>query len=190
MIEKQKAQQDKSELNMDTVSMSDVQFQDRSDPTREKLIQKDYPWFQCTDLGIEIELSKAIENEGSIELTEWRCIAVRLLQNSIDDAICEVLLKKLDTRPSKIIDWNNNQSLCVEIYDSIYTFLEDLWYYDILAGETRKEAFYIICDETNNSIEQRELGQLHVNVGIALLRPNEFLILNFQFQEKNFSADN
>ena len=57
----------------------------------------------------------------------------------------------------------------------------------ILAGSKDEEAFYIICDESNNTPLVINKGKLKCRVGLAVNRPSEFL--EFEFEQDTRAVD-
>ena len=55
-------------------------------------------------------------------------------------------------------------------------FLVRVWRDGALFGATPQEAFYVKCDAENNPSEVIDAGQLVVEVGIAPVKPAEFVI--------------
>jgi phage tail sheath protein FI len=53
--------------------------------------------------------------------------------------------------------------------------LEELWRRGFLQGATAADAFFVRCDEANNTHEVRDAGQLVLDVGISPFRPAEFV---------------
>ena len=51
-----------------------------------------------------------------------------------------------------------------------------MWNSGALFGATADQAFYVKCDEETNPPELRDVGQLVVEVGIAPVKPAEFVI--------------
>jgi phage tail sheath protein FI len=45
-----------------------------------------------------------------------------------------------------------------------------------LVGATPEQAFYVICDESNNPASSVDEGKLIVEIGIAPVKPAEFVI--------------
>ena len=45
-----------------------------------------------------------------------------------------------------------------------------------LVGATPDQAFFILCDETNNPANSVDEGKLVVDIGIAPVKPAEFVI--------------
>lgn len=56
-------------------------------------------------------------------------------------------------------------------------FLDALHEAGMLAGATAEGSFFVRCDLDNNPPEQRDLGQLLVEVGVAPSQPFEFVVL-------------
>jgi len=56
-------------------------------------------------------------------------------------------------------------------------FLFVLWQRGALAGGTADEAFFVRCDETNNPPAARTDGRLLAEVGVAAVRPLEFIVV-------------
>jgi len=46
-----------------------------------------------------------------------------------------------------------------------------------LFGTTPEEAFYVKVDEENNPPEVRDAGQLIIEIGVAPVKPAEFVII-------------
>lgn len=57
-------------------------------------------------------------------------------------------------------------------------FLSDFWAAGGLKGRNVTEAFYIICDATNNPSYTVNNGELHIEVGVAMQAPAEFIVIN------------
>ena len=58
------------------------------------------------------------------------------------------------------------------------SFLNDLWKSGGLKGKTPAEAFYVICDSTNNTDESVSQGEVRLEVGVALQYPAEFIVIS------------
>jgi hypothetical protein len=72
----------------------------------------------------------------------------------------------------------NGERVWTDLNTRISRFLSDFWAAGGLKGRNATEAFYIICDATNNPPYAVENGELHVEVGVALQSPAEFIIIN------------
>jgi hypothetical protein len=58
------------------------------------------------------------------------------------------------------------------------SFLNQFWRAGGLKGKNAAEAFYIICDGTNNTEETIAQGEVRLEVGVALQYPAEFIVIS------------
>lgn len=70
----------------------------------------------------------------------------------------------------------NDFSLWAKITRNVTAFLTTVWRDGALFGATPQEAFYVKCDIETNSVEDRDLGRVTTEVGVAIVRPAEFVI--------------
>ena len=70
----------------------------------------------------------------------------------------------------------NTPDLWQKITRNVSAFLTIVWRSGALFGNTPQEAFYVKCDAETNPPELRELGQVVTEIGIAPVRPAEFVI--------------
>lgn len=103
---------------------------------------------------------------------EWRYISVRRLFNYIEESV------------QKSTAWAvfqpNDANTWVKIQCQVENFLTNLWRDGALAGATAKQAFYVKVGLGVTMIQQDILdGNLIVEVGIAAVRPAEFIVLKF-----------
>lgn len=70
----------------------------------------------------------------------------------------------------------NDYKLWAKIRRNVTAFLTNVWRDGALFGNTPAEAFYVKCDEETNPPEVRELGQVITEIGVAVVRPAEFVI--------------
>jgi len=59
---------------------------------------------------------------------------------------------------------------------TINAFLARVWLDGALFGATPGEAFWVKCDGENNTSETIDAGQLIVEIGIAPVKPAEFVV--------------
>ena len=71
----------------------------------------------------------------------------------------------------------NNDRLWTTIQVRLSKFLAEFWASGGLKGRTANEAFYVLCDSTNNTSNTIENGEVHVEVGVALQTPAEFIVI-------------
>ena len=57
-------------------------------------------------------------------------------------------------------------------------FLNNFWTQGGLRGDTPEQAFFVLCDSSNNPLSSVEAGQVNIQVGVALQRPAEFVVIN------------
>jgi phage tail sheath protein FI len=70
----------------------------------------------------------------------------------------------------------NDPALWVEIRVAAESFLSRLWRDGALLGATPADAFFVRCDDALNPPEVVAAGQVLVEIGIALVRPAEFIV--------------
>ncbi len=62
-------------------------------------------------------------------------------------------------------------------FKKINEFLTRVWRDGALFGATPAEAFYVKCDEELNPAAARALGQVIIEIGVAPVRPAEFVVI-------------
>ncbi len=99
---------------------------------------------------------------------EWKYISARrlflYLRESIDEGTQWVVFEP------------NSEQLWAKIRRNITAFLTNVWHAGALFGNTAEEAFYVKCDAETNPPEVRDLGQVVTEIGVALVKPAEFVI--------------
>lgn len=71
----------------------------------------------------------------------------------------------------------NDAVLWRTINSTVSTFLTDFWSQGGLRGATPAEAFFVKCDSDTNPLIKIENGEVNIEVGVALQRPAEFVII-------------
>jgi phage tail sheath protein FI len=99
---------------------------------------------------------------------EWRYISSRRLFNFLRESI--------DEGTQWVVFEPNAQDLWSKVRRNVGAFLTTVWASGALFGATAEQAFYVRCDETTNPEAVRDLGQLVVEVGVALVKPAEFVV--------------
>lgn len=114
--------------------------------------------------GIRVWGARTLTSDPS-----WRYINVRRLFNYVEASI------------ERGMQWAvfepNDYALWARLRRDIGAFLKNVWRGGALFGRTPAEAFFVKCDEELNPQEVRDLGQLIVEIGIAPVKPVEFLII-------------
>lgn len=72
---------------------------------------------------------------------------------------------------------NNDERLWVAINSRLSNFLNDFWQSGGLKGRSASDAFFITCDNTNNTPATIDQGIVNVDVGVALQYPAEFVVI-------------
>ncbi len=71
----------------------------------------------------------------------------------------------------------NAPELWATIERDVRVLLESLWRKGWFRGATVDEAFFVLCDARNNTVETREAGQVILEIGLSPLRPAEFVTI-------------
>ncbi len=100
--------------------------------------------------------------------SEWRYVNVRRLFAMIEESIGR------GTR--WVVFEPNDPTLWKSIVRDISAFLRLLWSQGALMGATPEQAFFVKCDEETNPPEVVDAGQVVIVVGVAPVKPAEFVI--------------
>jgi phage tail sheath protein FI len=113
--------------------------------------------------GIRIWGARTLSSDA-----QWRYINVRRLFNNVEESILQGT------------NWTvfepNDETLWRAIKRDIRAYLTTRWREGALFGATADQAFYVKCDTETNPKELRDLGYCVVEVGIAPVKPAEFVI--------------
>ena len=71
----------------------------------------------------------------------------------------------------------NDAALWRRLDSTVSSFLTQFWAQGGLAGTTPASAFFVKVDSTNNPQSSIDNGEVHIEVGVALQRPAEFVII-------------
>ncbi|HYO43130.1 MAG TPA: phage tail sheath family protein [Candidatus Limnocylindrales bacterium] len=113
--------------------------------------------------GIRVWGARTISSDPS-----WRYLNVRRLFNYIEESIFEGT-QWVVFEPNDIRLWGR-------VKRTVNAFLLRVWRDGALFGATPDQAFFVVCDESNNPPEVRDAGQLIVDIGIAPVKPAEFVV--------------
>jgi phage tail sheath protein FI len=72
----------------------------------------------------------------------------------------------------------NDVNLRQKVVTVIQQELRTLWAKGGLKGNTENQAFFVTCNASNNTTSTIGNGELHVEVGLALQYPAEYIIVN------------
>ena len=73
---------------------------------------------------------------------------------------------------------NNDERLWAQIRSSLVVFLDQYRNEGGLRGTTAAQAFFIKCDAENNTAQAIANGEVHIQVGVALQYPAEFIVID------------
>jgi len=81
----------------------------------------------------------------------------------------------------------NDPTTWARVTDSVSAFLLTQWRSGALFGRKPEQAFFVRCDETTMTADDILNGRLICNIGVAIVRPAEFVIFRIE-QITNFGA--
>lgn len=113
--------------------------------------------------GIRVWGGRTLSSDGA-----WRYINVRRLFILVGAS--------LDVGMQWVVFEPNDSTLWAKVRRDVTSFLRVIWRTGALFGTTPEQAFYVKCDEEVNPPEVRDLGQLIIEVGLAPVKPAEFVI--------------
>lgn len=113
--------------------------------------------------GIRVWGGRTLSSDGS-----WRYVNVRRLFILVGAS--------LDIGMQWVVFEPNDSTLWAKVRRDAGAFLRTIWRSGALFGTTPAQAFYVKCDEELNPPEIRDLGQLIIEIGLAPVKPAEFVI--------------
>jgi phage tail sheath protein FI len=105
---------------------------------------------------------------GGAKNGEWMYINVRRFAGFLEKSIAE--------GTQWVVFEPNDPNLWSRIILNVTAFLTNVWRSGALFGLTPQQAFYVKCDAELNPPEVRDLGQVITEIGVAIVRPAEFVI--------------
>ena len=113
--------------------------------------------------GIRAWGARTLSSDGA-----WRYISVRRLFIMVEAS--------MDSGMQWVVFEPNDRTLWSKVRRDVAAFLKVVWLGGALFGNTPEEAFYVKCDDELNPPQIRDLGQLIIEVGLAPVKPAEFVI--------------
>ena len=113
--------------------------------------------------GIRVWGARTLSSDPS-----WTYLNVRRLFNMVE--------KSIDNGTQWVVFEPNDFALWQKISRAATAFLTMVWRQGALFGATPSEAFYVKCDAETNPPESRDLGMVTTEIGIAPVKPAEFVI--------------
>ena len=108
--------------------------------------------------------------------TDWRYINVRRLFNMVESTIMEGTQYAV-FEPNDVTLWEG-------VNRTLTGFLRGLWSAGALFGASADQAFYVKCDAETNPPESIDAGKLVVEVGLAPVKPAEFVVFRISQQKQ------
>jgi phage tail sheath protein FI len=99
---------------------------------------------------------------------EWRYINVRRYFNYLEESILQ--------GTQWCVFEPNDERLWGRIRRTVQAFLVNEWRSGALFGATPKDAFFVKCDGENNTAESIDAGMVVCEIGVAPVKPAEFVI--------------
>ncbi|PDW02495.1 phage tail sheath family protein [Candidatus Viridilinea mediisalina] len=119
-----------------------------------------------TGRGIRVWGARTLSSDPA-----WRYINVRRLFNMVE--------KSIENGTQWIVFEPNDPGLWSRVRRDVGAYLSTVWRSGALFGATTGEAFYVKCDAELNPPEIRDQGKLIIEVGMAPVKPAEFVIFRF-----------
>lgn len=116
--------------------------------------------------GIRVWGARTLSSDPS-----WRYINVRRLFSYVEASV--------ERSTQWIVFEPNDYTLWAKVRRDITAFLRTVWLSGALFGTTPEQSFYVKCDEETNPSELRDLGQMVCEIGMAPVKPAEFVIFRF-----------
>ena len=147
-------------------------------------------------LGLEHQISKALQDglnpggvncirniNGKINVWGARTIGGDLNADTKYISTRRLLIfleKSIDQGTQWVVFEPNDRALWAKIVRNVGAFLTNVWRDGALFGSTPQEAFYVRCDDETNPFDERELGKVTTEIGVAIVKPAEFVIFRVQ----------
>lgn len=129
------------------------------------------------DMGIRVYGARTLSTDA-----EWKYLNVRRL--------FQVVKQSVTKGTEWVVFEPNNEQLWGNIERNVRAYLKTLWASNALQGKTPEEAFYVNCSSTTNPQENIDLGIVTIEIGIAPVKPAEFVQINIQQKIEKDEAGN
>ncbi|MCB5912384.1 phage tail sheath family protein [Streptomyces pinistramenti] len=123
--------------------------------------------------------ARTLEGADALE-SEWKYIPVRRLALHVEES----LLRGLQW----VVFEPNNEQLWQQIRLNASAYLHSLFEKGAFKGGTPRQAYFVKCDKDTTTDEDIERGIVNVVVGIAPVRPAEFVIVKIQQMAGQFDV--
>jgi phage tail sheath protein FI len=113
--------------------------------------------------------------------TDWRYVNVRRIFNA--------LRRSLDHGTQWVTFEPNTPTLWGNVARNVQVFLERLWRQGYFQGSSPDQGFYVRCDQTTNTRETVDAGLLICEVGIAPVKPAEFIVFRIKQEVEDRASE-
>ena len=127
------------------------------------------------DRGNRVWGARTLSSESA-----WKYINVRRLFIYVEASI--------DNGTQWVVFEPNDQTLWARVRQTITDFLTTTWRSGALQGTTADQAFFVQCDMTTMTQDDIDNGRLICVIGIAPVKPAEFVIFRIQQYTQNSSS--
>ncbi len=122
--------------------------------------------FRSNQLGVRVWGARTVSADPQWRYTQVRRVFIYLEQS-------------IQRGTQWVVFENNVESTWARVSRSVSNFLESFWRDGGLAGTTPAEAFFVRCDRTTMTPGDIDNGRLICLVGVAPVKPAEFVIFRF-----------
>ncbi len=123
--------------------------------------------FRADRRGIRVYGGRTMSSDAT-----WRYINVRRLLLYIEESI--------DEGTQWVVFEPNDEPLWSRVRQSVGNFLDQTWRSGALQGTKREEAYFVRCDRTTMTQADIDSGRLICVIGVAPVKPAEFVIFRIQ----------
>ncbi|MFD3944865.1 phage tail sheath family protein [Streptomyces sp. NPDC058579] len=113
--------------------------------------------------GIRVWGARTLSSDAA-----WRYLNVRRLFNYLEESIYQ--------GSQWVVFEPNDERLWATVRRNVAAFLVNEWRQGALYGSTPSEAFYVKCDAETNPPEVIDSGQVVCEIGVAPVKPAEFVV--------------
>ena len=119
--------------------------------------------FRSSNRGIRVWGARCITSDS-----DWKYVNVRRLFIFIEESV--------EKGTQWVVFEPNDEPLWARVRRSVTNFLTRVWRDGALQGSTPEEAFFVKCDRTTMTQDDIDTGKLIMQIGIAPVKPAEFVI--------------
>jgi len=127
-----------------------------------------------TARGIRIWGSRTASSDGSLQYVNVR-------------RVLSAIIRTLSLDLQWVVFEPNQPSVWKVLERNIGFFLTDMWRAGAFVGAMPQDAFFVRCNEETNPPETRDAGMIIVEVGVAIVRPAEFIVFRVEQEIEDIS---